>query len=217
MRPKIVILLLGVTVGLVALGVLLRNGLARHLPEEPRVTEPTMESDPAREPNTHINSGSSNTAEMMEQLRVADVAKELDQVRELQAGGAGNPATTALLLGKVTHRESEVRKAAVEALVQLGDTNAVPGLEEAVGQLQDSRDKVALLDAIDYLKLSEIGSGGPSPGVAAADSKSSEASSGSSTNSSLQTPSHSGAKSRVRQPAVAPSGGASSNNAPPPR
>ena len=53
----------------------------------------------------------------------------------------------------MTHREPEVRKAAKDALVQLGDTNAIPGLEQALGLVEDPREKLAMMEAIDYLKL----------------------------------------------------------------
>ena len=69
------------------------------------------------------------------------------------------PQTTGLLLGKVTHREPEVRKAALEALVQLNDTNAIPGLEQATSLIEDPREKVTLMDAVSYLKLPGVTDG----------------------------------------------------------
>jgi hypothetical protein len=100
-----------------------------------------------------VNPNASNTAAITEQLRAAEVAKALDQVRELQAEGWASPTTTSLLLSKVTHPQPEVRKAAVEALVQLHATDAIPGLEQALGVIENPRDKVALMDAIEYLRL----------------------------------------------------------------
>ena len=154
MRPKIAVLVLIVAIGLVALAAVLRGVLGGRAPEEAKAPEPPPEE--AASPTTagpQVNPNSSNTAAILEQLRVAEIVKELDQIRELQADGAVNPLATGLLLGKVTHREPEVRKAAKDALVQLGDTNAIPGLEQAVGLVEDPREKLALLEAIDYLKL----------------------------------------------------------------
>jgi hypothetical protein len=54
---------------------------------------------------------------------------------------------------KVTNPEKEVRKAALEALMQLNDTNAIPRLQQAVKSLEDPHDKSAVLDAIAYLQL----------------------------------------------------------------
>ena len=64
-----------------------------------------------------------------------------------------------MLFCKITHREPEVRKAARDALVQLGDTNAIPGLEQAVRLVEDPREKLALMEAIDYLKLPDATAG----------------------------------------------------------
>jgi hypothetical protein len=154
MRPKIVVLVLMVAIGLVALAAVLKGVLGGRAPEEAKAPELTPEE--AASPTTavpQLSPNSSNTAAILEQLRDAEIGKELDQIRELQADGAVNPLATGLLLGKVTHREPEVRKAAKDALVQLGDTNAIPGLEQAVGLIEDPREKLALLEAIDYLKL----------------------------------------------------------------
>ena len=89
----------------------------------------------------------------MEQLHAAELAKELDQIRDLLADGGINPHATGMLVGKMVHKEPEVRKAALQALMQLGDTNAIPGLEQVQGLTEDPREKVALMDAIVYLKL----------------------------------------------------------------
>ena len=128
---------------------------ARPSPRSRRRAEPA--SPTATSPQVSANS--SNTAAILEQLRAAEIDRELDQIRELQAAGADNPQTTGLLLGKVTHREPEVRKAALEALVQLNDTNAIPGLEQAASLIQDPREKVAVMDAVSYLKLPGVADG----------------------------------------------------------
>jgi HEAT repeat protein len=161
MRPKVVILILGIGVGLVAVVVLLKGVTGgRPSKDTPVVStgEPTNQEPPAvtTVQDVQVNPNSSNTAAIVEQLRADAVQKELDLINELQAEGASSPATTPVLLAKVTHPEAEVRKAAVEALVQLNDTNAVPGLEQAVELIKDPREKVAMLDAIAYLKLPNI-------------------------------------------------------------
>jgi hypothetical protein len=58
-----------------------------------------------------------------------------------------------------------VRKAAVQALVQLNATNAIPALEQALGLTEDPREKIVLMDAISYLKLPEEAP--PPPGARA--------------------------------------------------
>ena len=156
MRPKIVMVIIMVAIGVVALAAVLKGVVGWHSPQEAKAPEPPLE-EPA---NTNVvtlqvNPNSSNTAAILEQLRAKELAEGLDQVRELQVQGPGDPATADLLLAKVTHKEPEVRKAAVEALVQLNATNAIPGLEQALGLTEDPRDKIALMEAINYLKLPE--------------------------------------------------------------
>jgi hypothetical protein len=162
MRPKIVVLVLIMAIGLIALAAVLKGVLGGHAHQEAAALEPPP-AEPASPTATRpqVNPNSSNTAAILEQLHAADVDRELDQIRELQAGGADNPHTTGLLLGKVTHREPDVRKAALEALVQLNDTNAIPGLEQATSLIADPREKVAFMDAVAYLKLPGVTDGVP--------------------------------------------------------
>ena len=110
MRPKLVILILVLAIGLLALAGALKGVLGGRAPQEAKAPEPPP-AEPASPTATspQVSANSSNTAAMLEQIRVADVNRELDQIRELQAGGADNPQTTGLLLGKVTHREPAVR------------------------------------------------------------------------------------------------------------
>jgi hypothetical protein len=113
---------------------------------------------------------------MLEQLRATELEKQLDQVRQAQAEGADNPNTTALLLRQVMSKESEVRNAALEALVQLNDTNAISGLEEARGLIADPDDKAAILQTIEYLKLPPAMDGSPPPPeITAAENNSAQA------------------------------------------
>ena len=155
MRPKVVLLTLVVAMGLVALAVVLKGVGRQEKPEARKAPEPAAAAVPAAPivPNT------SNTAALLEQVRAAEVAKALDEVRELQAKGTIQPDATELLLAKVTHPEPEVRRAALAALVQLHATNALPGLEQAEALVENPREKVALMDAIDFLKLPTVTDG----------------------------------------------------------
>jgi hypothetical protein len=161
MRPKIVILILVVAIGLVTLAALLKGIGGRTNPEVKPPEPPAAEAALPNAVSQPIHPNSSNTAAMLEEMRVADIAKELDQIRELQADGSGSEYATGTLLSKTTHREPEVRKAALEALVQLNDTNAIPGLEQAVSLIEDPREKVAFMDAVAYLKLPGVTDGAP--------------------------------------------------------
>ena len=155
MRPKTVILVLVVAVGLVALAAVMRGVLGARVDEVKAPPPPVTETPPPSAVNEAVNPNSSNTAAILEQLRAAERVKELDQVRELMFRGVGDPMTAELLLGKVAHQDMEVRKAAAQALMQLNATNTIPGLEQALAQTQDPGEKVGLIEVINYLKLPE--------------------------------------------------------------
>ena len=160
MRPKIVILILVAGFGLLAIIVVLKGVMAGH-------SGNAGGQAPATEANAglqfaatnvqvvQVNPDSTNTAASSEQMRAAAIEKELDAIQELQgeADGDNNPTIISALLEKVVHPEQAVRAAALNALKHLNDTNAVPGLQQAVEHIQDPRGKVAVLDVIDYLKL----------------------------------------------------------------
>jgi hypothetical protein len=163
MRPKVVILILGIAAGLVAVLVLLKGvigGRSSHDTPVAAIAEPTNQAPPAATnvqdvQDVQVNPNSSNTAAIAEQLRAAEVEKEVNQIQDLQgeADGVNNPIIITALLDKLSNPEAEVRKAALASLKQLNDTNAVPGLEKVAESTKDPREKVAVLDAIDYIKL----------------------------------------------------------------
>jgi hypothetical protein len=105
-----------------------------------------------------VNPNSSNTAAIAEQLRAAEVEKEVGAIRDLQgeADGTNNPMIISALLDKLSHPEGEVRQAVLEALKQMDDTNAVPGLEQAMESIKDPREKVAVMEAIEYIKMPSV-------------------------------------------------------------
>jgi hypothetical protein len=159
MRPKVVILMLGSVLGLVIILALLKgviggtgNNAGGSVPPVSELTEPAPSANKKVQKGTAAPI-SSNAAAIVEQVRVAEVEKELERIHELISEGVGNTTVTPLLLAKITNPEPEVRKAAVQALVQLNDTNAIAGLEQAVALIEDPREKVEILDAVNYLKL----------------------------------------------------------------
>jgi hypothetical protein len=152
MRPKIVILILVVAVGLVAVAALLKATVGRPSTE----TQANAPAEAVQETSAVAVAtipGSTNAAAITEQLRAAELGKELDQIRSIVVEGVGSPTTLGILVGKVTHAEPAVRSAALQAVVSLNDTNAIPGLEKAAEAMEDPREKVAVMDAIAYLKL----------------------------------------------------------------
>ena len=169
MRPKVVILILVIAAGLVAVLVLLKGvigGRSSNVPPVAAIGEPTNQEPPTVttvQANPDVNPDSSNTPAMTsEEARAAQIQRDLDEVREALANGTVDPsATEDILLNKVTNPEKEVRKAALEALIQLNDTNAIPRLQQAVKSLEDPHDKAAVLDAIAYLQLPDTSMDAP--------------------------------------------------------
>jgi hypothetical protein len=164
MRPKIVILILAVAFGLLGIMFLLKGVMAGHSGNaggQTPVTEANVDSQSAATNDQVVQVNppdSSNTVARSEQMRAAAIEKELDAIRELQgeADGENNPTIIPALLDKVANPEVVVRSAALEALRQLNDTNAIPGLQRAEEVITDPRGKVAVLDVIDYLKLPNV-------------------------------------------------------------
>jgi hypothetical protein len=153
MRPKVVIVTLVAAIGLVGLVVAVKGLLSRNSENAGPALGAEMQAAAGLSAPVPSNLDSNSTA-ISEEMRAAELQRELDRIRELQTEGASAPTTGALLV-KLTHREAEVRKAALEALVQINDTNAIPAMEQTLTQLEDAREKVALMEAIEYLKLPE--------------------------------------------------------------
>jgi len=163
MRPKVVILTLVAAFGLLAIVAVLKGVGGKNVDEANGAAGPQLavEADAnaqATNINGHlhgVNPTSSNALAMAEQIRAAGIAAEMETIQSIlgQADGTNNPTVIAALIEKMAHPEAEVRKGAVDALIQLNDTNAVPGLQLASETIKDPREKVSVMDAIDYLKL----------------------------------------------------------------
>ena len=164
MRPKIVILILAVAFGLLGAMLVLKGVMAGHSGNAGGQTPATeanagSQSAATNDQVVQVNpAGSSNAAASAEQMRAAAIEKELAAIQELvsEADGDNNPTIISALLDKVANPEAEVCRAALEALRQLNDTNAIPGLQKAEQVITDPRGKVAVLDVIDYLKLPNV-------------------------------------------------------------
>lgn len=161
MRPKVVILTLVAAFGLLGMIAVLKGLAVRHAGDS---GNPGSGMANAGSPSAGTNAasmqatGTSGSPVVSDEMRAVLIAKELDRIQELQseADGSNNPVIIQALLVDAAHPEAEVRKAAVEALRELNDTNAIPGMQKLADGIQDAREKVAVLDAIDYLKLPDI-------------------------------------------------------------
>jgi hypothetical protein len=148
MRPKVVILTLLVMIGVVAAMAILKGTR-----QQPGVASPPPEDAGVQE-ETHSNPTALNSTNIAVQAPVPDAETLTRKIIDIQAEGAPTPQGRAVLLAALKEgQDKEVRQAALNAIVQLDDTAAIPGLEQALPEIADPRDKVAVLDAIEQLKL----------------------------------------------------------------
>ncbi len=164
MRPKIVLLTLVAAFALLGAIALLR-GIAGKNAAVGGGGQTVSESASGPLANASTNSpeftgamSSSGSPGVSEAMREAVINKELDEIQQLQdqVDGSNNLVIITAILAKLASPEPEVRQAALDALRQMNDTNAIPGLQQAEQTMTDPRDKVAVLDTIDYLKLPSL-------------------------------------------------------------
>jgi HEAT repeat protein len=67
-----------------------------------------------------------------------------------------DPESLRTILGGLTSPEPGIRKAALAATRQFGSRDAIPYLQEAAAHTDEPREKVAILDAIEYLKMPSL-------------------------------------------------------------
>jgi hypothetical protein len=61
-----------------------------------------------------------------------------------------------VILSEMQNPNKMVRKYALEAAVQFGDRSVIPALEQLVDQMDDPRERVDILDAIEYIGLPSL-------------------------------------------------------------
>ena len=71
----------------------------------------------------------------------------------MELASQDGPASLDIVLSELTNRDPEIRKAALEATLQVRSREAIPRLMEAAEQTDDPREKAAIADAIEFLKL----------------------------------------------------------------
>lgn len=171
MRPKIVIavLLFGGLLGGVM--VLFRQGGVQ--PEVAPPAFPASESNPAQAgahalarglPAAAGAAGATNVATgsrpgqaegPAEARQRAYVENRVSELMELAS--QDGPASLDIILSELTNRDPAIRRAALEATLQVRSREAIPRLLEAAEQTDDPHEKAAIADAIEFLKLPTLG------------------------------------------------------------
>jgi hypothetical protein len=170
MRPRIVIPVLAVGLLVVLAAWLLGPGrsgpttpnqspaVAAAQPEElaARPNAPAVPAQPgsaAVAPQGIAPVAGTNAADMAsaEAQREAYVAERVNQLMDLALDN--QPASLEIILSELTNRDPEIRQAAVQAAMQFDSREAIPRLREVLEQTEDTAEKAAITQAIEFLEI----------------------------------------------------------------
>jgi len=156
LKPKfvLVILLLGVA-ALALMGIIHGVVNKREGPAQPSPVVPPEKAEASQTTsNVPVNAqATSNIAMTANEQTAFQKQKDLDAVNDALLSSDGDPRAMLEVASRLENSDAEVRTAAREAAVHLGDTNIIPYLNSALNNLKDQREKVALMDAIAYLQI----------------------------------------------------------------
>jgi hypothetical protein len=74
-----------------------------------------------------------------------------------------DPSSLDQIFAELGNSHPRIREAAVEAVKQFGSTNAIPRLKEAIAQTENTKEKAALAEAIDFLETPSLAALSPNP------------------------------------------------------
>lgn len=136
-----------------------RSGEAALAPVvQPEAAQPATPAA-AQVPVAEASLGDSNTvpttAESAAAQHQAYVTQRCATLEDLATDDT--PEALAAILGELTNRDPEIRKAAINAAMQFGSREAIPKLMEAAEQTDEPDEKVAYLEAAKFLKLPTLG------------------------------------------------------------
>jgi len=90
-------------------------------------------------------------AEMPPAQREAYVAKRVVELQDL--GMEDDSESLETILSELKNPDPDIRQAAVDAAVQFGSRDAIPRLLDAAAQTDDPKEKSAMLEAVEFLKM----------------------------------------------------------------
>lgn len=156
MRPKFVLALVAFAVFVVAAAIYFKQSPAPPPNQEKTaaVPEPTAPSTPVSvvPPPTPVVAPAPKP--MTPEDQAAYIQAESDKLMEWST--QNDPASLSNILSDLTNSTKEVRLAAIEAAKQFGSKEAIPVLQADVASATDTDEKVALLEAADFLTLPSI-------------------------------------------------------------
>ena len=115
-------------------------------------TNSNLETSVAQKPLiTLVSNGPVSTRPLTAEERRAAIDAELARLHELFV--SGDPAALPLILADLNNPEKEIRDAAMEAAKQFGSKDAIPALKAAADHTEDLAEKIALLQAAEFLTV----------------------------------------------------------------
>ena len=94
------------------------------------------------------------TAPLEEESHEQKVRQRIAELNDLAMNSDTNSLST--ILAELNNSDKEIRKGALEAVIQFADRAAIPRLHEIADRTEDATEKAALLEAIEYLKLPSL-------------------------------------------------------------
>src|SRR5262245_29243320 len=146
MRPRFVTAVLSLTALLFAALFWLKRGPARTsaTPPSGEIASQTISLRPNSTPAEAGTLAPTVTDKRAPGRERSGIEAEIDRLTQLSM--KGEPASLPEILGALTHPDREVREAAIEATMQVGDSNAIPVLKQASEMVNDLEDKMAFLE-----------------------------------------------------------------------
>jgi hypothetical protein len=169
MRPKIVVIV--ITLGLFVFGTLfaIRQSADRSTKNsepQPAIAGTTPLSDSlasakaqpvAERATAPTGSGAptaTNSTPSAEEAHQAYVEQRSAELMDIAM--TDERANLDIILSELNNRDPEIRKAALEATIQFGSRDAIPKMADAAAQTDDPKEKAAIADAIEFLKLPSL-------------------------------------------------------------
>jgi len=167
MRPKVVIAILLVALGVLGIAALLSQ-ILHPQPQPMKAQSASNQSSgipSAHKPETAAwisvapttiitNEEDTNAPAMLKEEHENYVERRDAELEELAM--QTNDEAHQEIVSELKNSDSAIRKAALDALMQAGDRSVIPQMQQIADQTSDPEEKHAILDAIDYINLPSL-------------------------------------------------------------
>lgn len=127
-----------------------RQGLIPRAPASPDIKAPLTPPVPASDSDTEARDGD----EPAQDLQSGYVQQRIQELQDLAM--ENDSASLKAIISELANPDPEIRKAALEATIQFSSRDAIPGLQQAAARTTDAKEKAAIEEAIEFLKLPSL-------------------------------------------------------------